>query len=267
MSERQPKPLTILLLGAGIGLIAGFLGIGGGVLIIPLLVFGFGLDARRATGTSLGVVSFVVAATVAMELLFGDASQPPAWIAALLILPTSLFAASHVAGFVKRIPASVLQRAFAFVLFLAAYRLSGLGRSEVSSGFFEYANLGAVELLVLPIFGLVVGGISALVGIGGGMLLIPGLGLLFADLSPLSCRATSLFVVLPTALIGFRRHVQHGTAVPRLVKILAPACAVGAVGGSYLVQNVVADWFPKAFAIFLALAGIRLLLTKPKEHR
>lgn len=257
------KP-AVLAMGLGIGLLASFLGIGGGVLVIPLLVFGFGLDQRRAAGTSLGVICVVVGTTLAFELAFGKSTARPAWLAAVWIMPTALLAATLAAAWAKRVPQKLLQALFAVVLLTAAYRLSGIGQAEgAASSYFLYVDLAWPEVLVLPCFGFLVGTVSGLVGIGGGMLLIPGLGLLFGDLTPLACRATSLLVVLPTAFVGFARHRVHGSADTSFVALLAPPCALGALGGSALVKTLDADWFPKVFAVFLVLAAARLVLSKP----
>lgn len=261
MRAEFSKPVVIAL-GFGIGMLAAFLGIGGGVLVIPLLIFGFGLSQRRAAGTSLGVISVVVGTSLAYQLLFVDDRAQPAWLAAACIMPTALLAATVAASWARYVPQRLLQYAFVVILLSAAYRLSGIGQAEVSSSFFTYESLAWPEICVLPAFGLLVGTVSALVGIGGGMLLIPGLGLLFGDLTPLVCRATSLLVVFPTALVGFVRHRQHGGADTRFVMLLAPGCAAGALAGSGLVNRYAADWFPKAFAAFLVLAALRILLSR-----
>ncbi|MCA8971443.1 MAG: sulfite exporter TauE/SafE family protein [Planctomycetes bacterium] len=265
-APRLPKKSTIAVLGIAIGMLSAFLGIGGGVLVVPLLIVGFRVDPRVATGTSLGVVAFVVGTSVVVELLnvfFGSRPVQPAWLAAVLIAPTSMFAASFAAPLVRKIPQAYLRAGFAVVLWIAAYKLSGIGASAGGGeGWFEYATLSGAALLLLPLLGLIVGTISALVGIGGGMVLIPALALLFSDMNALASRSTSLLIVLPTAIMGYLRHRAQGTAVQSIVRTLAPTCAAGAVLGSLLVHYVAADWFPKAFAVFMFLAGLRLIMQK-----
>ncbi len=58
--EEKEKPINVLpmlLYGVGIGLVTGFLGAGGGFLLIPALVFFVGLDMKRAVGTSLAIIA------------------------------------------------------------------------------------------------------------------------------------------------------------------------------------------------------------------
>lgn len=264
--QRLPSKSITIIIGFLVGLFAAFLGIGGGVLILPLLILVFGLEPRSATGTSLGVVVFVVAASVAIEgmhLVLDPASDAPAWLAVAAITPTSMFAASYVTRYVARIPQSLLRFGFASLLWFSAYRLAGFGGDLRASGWFDYHELSLGGFVVLPLLGLLSGTVATL-GIGGGVVLVPALALLFRDLSPLSCRSTTLLVILPTAMIGYLRHRAQATANPGLVRVLAPSCATGAVLGTMFVHRIDADWFTKVFAGFLFVAGLSLVLQRSR---
>ena len=63
--------------------------------------------------------------------------------------------------------------------------------------------------ILIALFGLLIGILSGLFGIGGGIMIIPTLNLVFG-LSPLASAATSLFVVAPTAISGTYRHLRQG---------------------------------------------------------
>lgn len=67
-TQNSPKgPLALILKAFGVGSVTGFVGAGGGFLIVPTLVNIFGLNMRRATGTSLGVI-----AITSFSGFFGD---------------------------------------------------------------------------------------------------------------------------------------------------------------------------------------------------
>ena len=51
------RPLRCLMIGAAVGVLTGFLGVGGGFLLVPTLVFFAGLDMRRAVGSSLAIIA------------------------------------------------------------------------------------------------------------------------------------------------------------------------------------------------------------------
>lgn len=57
-----PRPTAAVLAGAGVGLVTGFLGVGGGFLVVPALIAFAGLDMREAVGTSLLVIAINSAA-------------------------------------------------------------------------------------------------------------------------------------------------------------------------------------------------------------
>ena len=253
---RVDKRTLLAIAGFFVGATAAFLGIGGGILVIPLLTGLLAIDPRVASGTSLGVIVFVAGTGVAIDLLRGG---QPALLAVLMIAPTAMFAARRVAPLITKVPVAVLRRGFAIVLFAAAAKLLGLFGSAADDGLMVYANRGWPLFVVLPLLGLLTGSISALVGIGGGLILIPGLSFLFTDLGPLACRSTSLLIVLPTAFIGFSRHLGHGTARLDLVRFVAPTAMLGAIAGSFAASSVDTMLFQRAFGAFLVFAALRLL--------
>ena len=74
-------PLTLILLaGVGIGALSGLVGVGGGVVMVPLMVLGMGLSTKRAASTSLAVILFtgIVASVGYIATGFSDLiSLPP----------------------------------------------------------------------------------------------------------------------------------------------------------------------------------------------
>lgn len=264
----KPVPNPILLTsGVLIGGIAAFLGIGGGVAIVPLLVLGFSLDQRVASGTSLGVIACVVGVGVAMGLIEGNQVNRPALLAFLCIAPTAMLAAHVVTPWIHRLPTVILRRAFAVILVLAAMRLHEVPPfvDVAGGGLVAYRDAGAFVVVLLAALGFLVGAVATLVGIGGGMLIIPALGLIFRDLSWLQCRATSLLIVLPTALVGFLRHWRQGTADMRFVRRLAPSVAAGSVVGSLAAHRADIELFQRAFGVLLLLVAIKLLTQRTER--
>lgn len=71
-SAPKPRPTASILAGASVGLITGFLGVGGGFLVVPALIALAGLDVRQAVGTSLLVIAINSAAGFAGHLAGGQ---------------------------------------------------------------------------------------------------------------------------------------------------------------------------------------------------
>jgi uncharacterized membrane protein YfcA len=63
---------VLLAIGTGGGLFSGLFGVGGGVVIVPLLVLWLGYGEREATGTSLGAIAMVAGAAAAVQGLYGN---------------------------------------------------------------------------------------------------------------------------------------------------------------------------------------------------
>jgi uncharacterized protein len=108
------RPARCLLAGLGVGVLTGFIGVGGGFLLMPALVKFAKLPLRVATGTSLAVISFNSAAGFASH--FGEV--PPRWTLAFVfagIAAVGVIVGSSVA---KRMPVTRLRQAFAFMVIL-----------------------------------------------------------------------------------------------------------------------------------------------------
>ncbi|MCC6648984.1 MAG: sulfite exporter TauE/SafE family protein [Polyangiaceae bacterium] len=106
--------LLIAYLGLGLGFLSGLLGIGGGVVLMPVLVHGFGFPLRQAAGTGLLVLCVTAAVGTARHAMVGNVSLPLA-MALLAAAPVSAMLGSRAT---KRLPATALRRGFSVVLLL-----------------------------------------------------------------------------------------------------------------------------------------------------
>lgn len=117
--ERRPaRPVQVVLAGLAVGLLTGFLGVGGGFLVVPALVLFAGLDMREAVGTSLLVIAINAAAGLAGHLAHGGFHLP------LALLVTALAAAGTLLGthFSHRVSPVALRRGFSiFVVAVAVF--------------------------------------------------------------------------------------------------------------------------------------------------
>nr|WP_220481925.1 sulfite exporter TauE/SafE family protein [Nocardioides ginsengisegetis] len=114
---RCPRALKVLVTATGVGLLTGFLGVGGGFVVVPALVLALGLAPRVAGGTSL----VVIALTSAASLLFRAGSGVhPAWGLVLLLALAASLGAVLGARVATRVNQGRLTRAFAGVVLAAA---------------------------------------------------------------------------------------------------------------------------------------------------
>ena len=180
--------LRFAAIGLAAGLFGAILGVGGGIIVVPLLAYLFHYDARQAAGTSMGAIAFT--ATVGAILYAIQGHQHPA-DAALLGIPAG-FGVLVGTAVQQRLPLRMLSLLFAALVLVVGVRLlepDWFGFQEVQH------RTWWVYALAIAI-GCMGGVLAGLFGIGGGILFVPTFVLLLA-LSQLDAAATSLLAMLP----------------------------------------------------------------------
>lgn len=206
------------------------LGIGGGAIMVPLLIFLMKVPIKRAVGTSLAVIVLVIAVGLGAQIILhpDDIHWP---IAGMLVLGS--LAGSFLGKWMNKVmPENVLRYAFAAVLVIVAVRMFGLlNTAPLLAGDLEPMQWRSI--LFLAVTGVLAGVASALFGLGGGIVVVPALALgsgYFAD-NILDARATSMAMVLPTSLLGAVLHNRAGNVDRAMVLKTTPLALVGAVAG------------------------------------
>lgn len=110
--------------------------------------------------------------------------------------------------------------------------------------------------------GIAVGVIAGLVGVGGGIVLIPALIYLF-HMSQHKAQGTSLAaLLLPTGLLAFWEYYKAGNADLKLGLLVAAGIFVGGYFGGLWAQQISNLVLKKVFAVVLVIAAIQLFLEK-----
>ena len=112
--------------------------------------------------------------------------------------------------------------------------------------------------LALAAFGLGTGAAAGLLGVGGGILMVPFLTLA-VGLTQHEAEATSLVVVLPTALVASLALRRRGVGDLGLALRFGVVGAIGGLGGALVALALPASMLRIVFAAFLALVGVRLV--------
>ena len=122
--------------------------------------------------------------------------------------------------------------------------------------------------------GAVAGVMAGLLGVGGGLLIVPVLVWLFirqgVDPAVITHLAigTSLATIVPTAIASARAHHQHGAVRWDLVTRLAPGVMLGALAGATLAEFLSSDALRRVFGVFeIVLAIYMLMNVRPAPHR
>ena len=117
---------------------------------------------------------------------------------------------------------------------------------------------GAAVFLVLAAFGLGTGAAAGLLGVGGGILMVPFLTLAIG-VSQHAAEATSLVVVLPTAVVASLALRRRGIGDLRIALRFGVVGALGGAGGALLALALPGSTLRLVFAAFLGLVGLRLV--------
>jgi uncharacterized membrane protein YfcA len=267
ISAQTPSSRRDAAIGGIGGLSGGLLGVGGGFVLVPLQVIWAHRDQHRAVGTSLAAI-LPIAFVAAAAYYFG-ANQPQADVTVAFYL-----ALGGVVGAVlgARAAQRISDRALKMIVALVAL---GAGLKELYD-----AAVGSAPQLVgtaLPVFGardyalivaggLVIGVVSGLTGVGGGILIVPLLAIGFG-IGQRVAQGTSLIAILPTAAIGALTHQRNGNVDLRAASWMAAAGVPAALLGSALALWLPARALVGLFGVFLVVAAIRTWPRSEKDLR
>lgn len=249
-----------LLLGFVAGFLSAFLGIGGGIIIVPALIILFNFSVKKAVGTSLAVIIFIVSIGIISHFLLNPENIN--FLAVLFILVGSLIGSGLGAFLIKKSPESLLKKIFALFLVLVAIRMAGL----ISFGTSIVGQPESIFSLALIFVGLIAGLVSAFFGIGGGLIYVPFLNIFF-NFEIHSAIATSLALILPTVIFGAFFHKKMGNVDLGAVKFIAPTGFVGAALGAIAAVLMPSSGLKILFAFLLIIVAIKLFLLKDYEKK
>ena len=256
--------LTVTL-GALIGLVLALTGAGGGVLAIPLLVFGMHLSVQQAAPVGLLAVGLASALGAALALRQGMVRyRAAALIGAfgMLVAPFGVMLATH-------IPNRPLLGAFALVLIYSAWRmlrkplLTGPAQSAIPC---QVSPADRRLTWTLPCAralagtGLISGLMSGLLGVGGGFVIIPAL-MRYTDIEPRSIQATSLAVIALVSFSGVTAAAMQGSMPWAIAAPFALGAVVALLVGRQLARKLEPKQLQKAFA-WLTLTVALLMLAR-----
>jgi uncharacterized protein len=254
-------------------ILGSMLGLGGGVFLVPILTLFFGIDPKFAVGASAVVVvtNSVVGSTNHLRIRFTNPR-----LAMLLQIAT---AAGAIAGALYGVLADprVIYIVFGAVLIYAAVSMVVRSERRVIApppGAPDTLRLGAAfrdpaikeEIAYIPInvgwgmgVGVGAGVISGMLGVGGGVVMVPAMNLLMR-VPVKAAVGTSTFMVGITSVATAFVFYSQGFIDPTLVVPAIVGVFVGGQIGSRLTRRIRAQRLALLFALILLYLGLSLLL-------
>ncbi|PCE68070.1 hypothetical protein B6G00_07045 [Salinivibrio sp. YCSC6] len=123
---------------------------------------------------------------------------------------------------------------------------------------------------ICMLLGALVGTLSGLLGIGGGLVVVPALSFLLplfglsADIVMPMALATSLATIVLTSSASAWRHFRMGNVDMRAVRALVPGMMLGGVLGASLADKLPPDWLPRIFGVIVLTMAMQMLLSRPQ---
>jgi len=246
------------LIGLVAGIFGGLVGLGGGVIMIPLMVGLKKLTQHKAHGTSLVALVFTGIAGAATYFLQGSVDM----MAALFLAITAIFTARAGATFAHALPEWKLKRSFGGFLIVVSLLL--LIKPYLPG--LVLSTAGWYRAVVLLMAGMFTGFLSGMMGVGGGTIMVPAM-VLFVGMGQHMSQGTSLLAMVPAGGVGAFTHGRLGNVESSLLAGLIPGILFGTYLGGTLAHILPEDALRMIFAAVLIWTGARYLKTRSPERK
>lgn len=263
--------IVLIIVGVGIGVLSGMLGIGGGLIIVPALRLGYGLNAFMATATSLFAI-IPISLAGAITHIRARSSIPRLGavlgIAGAVTSSLGVYAGSISPAWLIMVVAAIIIVYSAFTMLRKALRKgdasqrSQASKGDAAAGLASYRFAFTRKHVVLAvIIGLVAGFASGYVGVGGGFIMVP-LMTAWLGVPMKRTSGTSLIAIIILAIPGVIQQAMLGHIDYLAGVMLCVGAIPGAVLGAWLVPRVPERVLRFVFAGVLAVAAVVLVVNE-----
>lgn len=224
-------------------------GVGGGILVVPALILLLRMDHRVANGTSLGAVLPISISSLITYWSHGNVD----WWMAFWLSIGALAGALLGTRWIHVLPRVALGYMFVVVLTITAVRLfipmTSTGRDP----------LDVVAAIALVVIGFATGVLAGLLGIGGGVVMVPAMVVFFSEPSVVA-KGTSVAVIIPTSIMGTWRNWKADNIDMKVAAIVGLSGIASAVVGGTVADIISDDLSNVLFATLIVIVAIRMIV-------
>jgi uncharacterized membrane protein YfcA len=252
------------------GILASLLGVGGGFLIVPIIMFLCGLDSHFAIGTSLMTLVFTATSSTFAYFKQKRIDYKIGLILAACTTPGAILGAYTT----KFISAGVLTLLLGLLLIYVGIKVLTRSKEQKDERSLRPTSFSRKRSIV-DSFGVVFdysvdlergmplsfleGFFSGLLGIGGGIVMMPVL-VLGVGFPIHIAVATSMFVMIFTTLSGAITHLLLGHVIIQYVILLAIGVSIGTQIGARIARRLKSKTLERVFGASLLLLGLRIVV-------
>jgi len=266
--------IFLVFFGFFIGILGSVMGVGGGVFIVPLLVLVFNLPMHNAIAISLVAIAATSSAVASVNVEKGLAN-----VRLGIYMETTMALGSVIGALIlSMLPSALLQFFFSIFLFpvaLSMYLKSRKGVKEEAvpaiagknlfgGSFFDPARNSETSYAVkkMPLamfFSFFAGGLSGLLGLGGGIVQVPVMNLI-CGIPMKAAAATSNFMIGVSAAASAIIFLKKGYIIPELAVIIVMGVLAGSFVGIHALYRAKSEKIQVAFSVLIMIVGVRMLL-------
>jgi uncharacterized membrane protein YfcA len=248
-TTNRPDMRIVALVGLAAGALGGLFGVGGGLIIVPGLVLVVKLERRLAHGTSLAATLPIALASLSTYVVNGNVD----WAVAPLMAIGTVTGAIVGTKLLTILPKRTITIVFIVTVLATAVRLflatETTGRD----------NLTAWSGVLLVIIGLATGTLSGLLGIGGGVVMVPAMVVLFG-MVPVIAKGTSVAVIVPTSIMGTIRNRANANVDLKVAAVAGGCGVLSAIAGGIVADGISTSVSNVMFGVLLLfVAGTQFM--------
>jgi uncharacterized membrane protein YfcA len=258
--------IVILIIGIIVaGFIGSILGLGGGVFMVPILTIIFDFPIASAVGTSLAAIVVTSLAASTVYLRRGNVCLEAAYRLELFTV-----IGASIGGLTARyMPARAVAILFGAVLIFAALQMvyeiarkrlgNGNNREPDSEKEWDFSRCGMITKIEASAGSILAGTISALMGVGGGVVKVPILNLILGVPIRIAVGTSELMIGI-TAGAGASHYLLRGQVNPVTALIVAGSIFIGARTGALVAGRLRTDYIKMAFSLILVYIAIMMFI-------
>jgi hypothetical protein len=274
------NPVNFFLLAAFgffIGVVGSVMGVGGGIFVVPLLVLGLGLPIHQAIAVSLAAIVATSSAVASVNVERGLANMRLGVVLELTTVIGSILGALLSGS----LPPRIIQLLFSIVLLPVAVSMFLKGRQPAKNGaaaadsvngapggaldssFFDPSVNSHVPYRVknmapASFVSFFAGGLSGLLGLGGGIIQVPLMTLL-CGVPIKAAAATSNFLIGVSAAASAFIYFRKGYMVPDLAAVIVIGVLLGSFAGIHILYKSGSGKIQMAFSVFVFAVAVKML--------
>ncbi|MBK0418924.1 sulfite exporter TauE/SafE family protein, partial [Leucobacter sp. CSA1] len=237
----RPSVFALLLVGVAGGLLSGLFGIGGGTIIVPALALWLGMPQKLSAGTSVAAILPTAVVGAVSYVVQGHYDL----IAALCLAVGIVAGAQLGAHLLAKLPTGTIQWGFMVFLAIVIVSLWFVVPSRDDS-----LELNPLLVALLVVTGFITGILSGVLGVGGGVVVVPVL-MFFFGANDLEAKGTSLLMMIPGSISATLGNIRRQNVDLRAAVFVGLAACVCVPFGTLLAAWIDPFWGNVAFSLYL----------------